>query len=106
MSRIVPEIIRTHNGIPSAELPPKIEGYLSRLNVTSTYWPGDAEIRERLRAEQVFRRVKKARLRMLLEAIGDSRRRGTNQPQLATAPRGRQPRARRLVHVDVRNPAR
>ena len=40
------------------------------------------EIREALRTEQVFRRFKKARLRMLLEAIEDAIRRGTNQPQV------------------------
>ena len=37
---------------------------------------------ETLRTEQVFRRFKKARLRMLLEAIEDEYRRGTNQPQV------------------------
>ena len=44
--------------------------------MTSTYWPGDSEIREALRTEQVFRRFKKARLRMLLETIEDVYRRG------------------------------
>jgi alkylated DNA nucleotide flippase Atl1 len=57
-----------------------IEQYLSRLNVTSTYWPGDEEVREGLRTEQVFRRFKKARARMFLEAVEDSYRTHTNQP--------------------------
>ena len=82
MGRIVADIIRVHEHTPSAELADSIEGYLSRLNVTSTYWPGDDEIREALRTEQVFRRFKKARMRMLLEAIEDAHRRGTNQPQV------------------------
>ena len=61
MGRIVADIIRAYERTPPAELADSIEGHLSRLNVTSTYWPGDDEIREALRTEQVFRRFKKAR---------------------------------------------
>jgi hypothetical protein len=82
MGRIVADIIRANERTPPTELARSIEAYLSRLNVTSTYWPGDAEIRDALRTEQVFRRFKKARTRMLLEAIEDAHRRGTNQPQV------------------------
>jgi alkylated DNA nucleotide flippase Atl1 len=82
MGRIVADIIRVHESTPPADLADRIEGYLSRLNVTSTYWPGDDEVREALRTEQAFRRFKKARLRMLLEAIEDAHHRGTNQPQV------------------------
>jgi alkylated DNA nucleotide flippase Atl1 len=82
MGRIVADVIRAHERTSPTELAGSIEAYLSRLNVTSTYWPGDVEIREALRTEQVFRRFKKARTRMLLEAIEDAFRRGTNQPQV------------------------
>jgi alkylated DNA nucleotide flippase Atl1 len=82
MGRIVADVIRAYENTPSADLAESIERHLSRLNVTSTYWPGDSEIREELRTEQVFRRFKKARLRMLLETIEDAYRRGTNQPQV------------------------
>ena len=82
MGRIVADMIRAHESTPWPELADGIEGHLSRLNVTSTYWPGDEELREALRTEQAFRRFKKARLRMLLEAIEDEYRRGTNQPQV------------------------
>ena len=82
MGRIVADMIRLYNHTPTADLVDSIELPLSRLNVTSTYWPGDHEIREALRTEQAFRRFKKARLRMLLEAIEDEYRRGTNQPQV------------------------
>lgn len=82
MGRIVAEIIRAHERTSPSELAGSIEAYLSRLNVASTYWPGDAEIREALRTEQVFRRFKKARIRMLLEAIEDAHRRDTNQSQV------------------------
>jgi len=82
MGRIVADVIRVHDRTPVDELAARVEAYLSRLNVTSTYWPGDAEIRKALRIEQVFRRFKKARTRMLLEAIEDRYRAGTNQPQV------------------------
>ncbi|CAN5649455.1 hypothetical protein BH20ACT17_BH20ACT17_16890 [soil metagenome] len=82
MGRIVADIIRAHERTSPAELATSIEGHLSRLNVTSTYWPGDDEIRKALQTEHVFRRFKKARLRMLLEAIENDYRRETNQPQV------------------------
>lgn len=82
MGRIVADVIRTYEHTPPADLVESIERHLSRLNVTSTYWPGDDEIRKSLRGEQVFRRFKKARLRMLLETIEDAYRRGTNQPRV------------------------
>jgi alkylated DNA nucleotide flippase Atl1 len=82
MGRVVADLIRVHEQTPAAELADSVAGYLSRLNVTSTYWPGDAEIREAMRKEPVFRRFKKARTRMLLEAIEDAYRAGTNQPQV------------------------
>lgn len=82
MGRIVADIIRAYERTPLADLADSVEGHLSRLNVASTYWPGDAEVREELRTQQVFRRIRKARLRMLLEAIEDAHRRGTNQPQV------------------------
>src|SRR4051812_9388264 len=44
MGRIVADIIRVHESTRPAELADSIEGYLSRLNVTSTYWPGDNEV--------------------------------------------------------------
>ena len=82
MGRIVADMIRAYERTAPSELVASIERHLSRLNVTSTYWPGDDEIRETLRTEQVFRRFKKPRLRMLLETIEDEYRRGTNQPQV------------------------
>jgi alkylated DNA nucleotide flippase Atl1 len=82
MGRIVADLIRVHDETTPADLPTAVEGYLTRLNVTSTYWPGDDEIRRELKTEQVFRRFKKARTRMILEAIEDAHRRKTNQPQV------------------------
>jgi alkylated DNA nucleotide flippase Atl1 len=82
LGRIVADIIHTQSGVPVAELPDRVRGYLSRLNVSSTYWPGDDEVRESLREEQAYRRFKRGRLRMLLEAVENRHRQRTNQPQV------------------------
>lgn len=82
MGRVVADLIRANERVMASELPASVEAYLSRLDVTSTYWPGDAEIRESLRTEQVYRRFRRGRLRMLLETIENDLRRATNQPQV------------------------
>lgn len=83
MGRIVAEIIRLYTGTPVAELRASVERHLTGLNVASTYWPGNDEIRSQLVHEQAYRRFTRARLRMLLEAIEDAHRRHTNQPQVS-----------------------
>lgn len=83
LGRIVADIIREYSHAASSELPGLVSAHLAGLNVSSTYWPGDEEIRRGLLTEQAFRRYKRGRLRMLLEAIEDDFRRGTNQPQVA-----------------------
>jgi len=82
LGRIVAEIIRANDDAPADELPDRVQSQLRRLNVTSTYWPGDTEIRETIRTERAYRRFKRARLRMLLEAIEDLYRHETDQPQV------------------------
>lgn len=82
LGRIVADIIHTHRDAPADEIPDRVRAHLSRLNVSSTYWPGDNEIRESLKSEQAYRRFKRGRLRMLLEAVEDHHRSTTNQPSL------------------------
>jgi alkylated DNA nucleotide flippase Atl1 len=79
---VVANLIRVHASTPPEDLAGSVARYLARLNVTSTYWPGDREVREALAVEQVFRRFKRPRTRMLLEAIENSYRRTTKQPQV------------------------
>lgn len=83
MGRVVADLIRSNERVPPDRLKESVEAYLSRLDVASTYWPGDDEIREALRTEAVFRRLKKGRLRMLLESVENEFRRNTNQPQVS-----------------------
>lgn len=82
LGRIVPEIIKAHSTAPAAELLPRVIRHLSSLNVSSTYWPGDDEIRTHLLSESAYRRYPRARLRMYLEAIENSYRGTTDQQQV------------------------
>ncbi|WP_420120272.1 GmrSD restriction endonuclease domain-containing protein [Nakamurella sp.] len=82
LGRVVADLIRTHRDAPAGELVDRITGQLARLNVSSTYWPGDDEIRAALMSDAAYRRFKAARLRTLLEAVENELRRGTNQPQV------------------------
>lgn len=83
LGRVVADIIRVHRDAPAAELPERIAGHLSRLNVSSTYWPGDDELRTELAKQPAYRRLKTGRLRMVLEAIEDEHRRETGQPPVS-----------------------
>lgn len=83
LGRIVAELIRAYRDVPAADLAYRVRTHLASLNVASTYWPGDDEVRRNLLTQQSYRAFKQARLRMLLEAIEDQQRRRTNQPQVA-----------------------
>jgi uncharacterized protein DUF262/uncharacterized protein DUF1524/RAMA domain-containing protein len=56
-----------------------IANYLDRETGINSYWPDDEEVRTELRTLAVYRRLSRARLRMILEAIEDDYRgwRGT-----------------------------
>ncbi|WP_205673392.1 GmrSD restriction endonuclease domain-containing protein [Amycolatopsis nivea] len=71
LGRVVADLIKTHRTTSQDELAAQVETYLSRLNVASTYWPGDAEIQRVLATEPVYRRFKRGRLRVFLEAAED-----------------------------------
>lgn len=85
LGRIVADIIKTHSGAPASELTERVTAHLARLNVTSTYWPGDDEVRTALATEPAYRRYPRARLRAFLEAIENAFRSETGQPQIERA---------------------
>lgn len=58
----------------------QVTAYLSALDVESTYWPGDDEVRRFLATEPVYRRFRRPRLRMFLEAAEDHLRGYTSKP--------------------------
>lgn len=82
LGRIVADIIQANGNTPADELPDRVIGHLARLNVASTYWPGDEEVRQALRTEPAYRRFPRARLRSYLEAIENEYRAETRQPQV------------------------
>ena len=85
LGRIVAEIIKTYRGTPVEELADRVVAHLARLNSTSTYWPGDDEVRSALSSESAYRRFPRARLRSYLEAIENLYRAETRQPQVERA---------------------
>ena len=82
LGRIVADVISSNSAVPAAELVERITGHLARLNVTSTYWPGDEELRITLATEAAYSRFPRGRLRMFLEAVEDHYRAETRQPQI------------------------
>lgn len=82
LGRIVADVIAANSGVPAGEVAERVIRHLARLNVTSTYWPGDEELRATLRTESVYSRYPRGRLRMFLEAIEDYYRDETHQPQV------------------------
>lgn len=82
LGRIVADLIAANTTTPSVELVERVAGHLARLNVTSTYWPGDEEIRRTLIAEAAYPRFPRGRLRMFLEAVENHYRAETGQPQI------------------------
>lgn len=82
MGRTVEAIIKAHDDVAAPELADGVIAHLSRLNVTSTYWPGDHELRRNLEETGAFNAYLRARLRIVLEAVEDSYRRNTKESQL------------------------
>ncbi len=82
LGRIVADLISTISSAPTDELVERVSAHLTRLNVTSTYWPGDEELRRALTTELAYRRFPRGRLRMFLEALEDHLRAETGQPQI------------------------
>ena len=82
LGRIVADIIKVHTGHSNNELADQVVAHLARLNVVSTYWPGDDEVRMFITSEAVYRKWRRSRLRMILEAIEDHYRAETKQSQL------------------------
>jgi len=68
-----------------------LEGFFSDQTADSAYWPDDAEITRELENLQVYRRLRRPRLRFILEALED-RRRGFDVPGSGSKAEQRCPR--------------
>lgn len=82
LGRIVADVIAAYSTAPRSDLAERVIGHLARLNVTTTYWPGDEELRRALAIEAAYSRFPRGRLRMILEAAEDHFRAETGQPQI------------------------
>lgn len=82
LGRVVADLIRVYGATPADDLVERVGQHLSRLNVSSTYWPNDSEVRESLATESAYKRFRRGRLRSILEAVENSYRDETNAPQV------------------------
>lgn len=82
LGRIVADVIAANLSADASDLAERVINQLARLNVTSTYWPGDDELRRTLTTEAAYSRFPRGRLRMFLEATEDHYRAETGQPQI------------------------
>ncbi len=84
LGRVLADIIRSHRDAKTDDLVDRVRSNLTRFNAPSTYWPGNEELRNHLRTEQAYRRYRRPRLRVYLEAIEDHLRGAHKYP---TTPR-------------------
>lgn len=74
MGRAVSGLMSSLEGAPVTEVGARTEAYLSRLSTASTYWPGDDELSDGLKAMPAYKAYRRSRLRMVLEAVEDDLR--------------------------------
>ncbi|MHB0789649.1 GmrSD restriction endonuclease domain-containing protein [Bradyrhizobium sp. 5.13L] len=73
-NQIVAEIIRQLRGWDRATAGDKVEAFLAGQTAESLYWPDDAELEQEITGLQAYRRLRRGRLRMVLEALEDQLR--------------------------------
>lgn len=91
LGRVVADLITSHSHVDPDQVGDRITAYLARQDSASTYWPGDDEVRQGLQGLAAYRRFKRGRLRMVLEAAEDHARSFTRpgpSPTGARVPRG------------------
>lgn len=71
---IVAELVGKLRGEDRAHAGEVVEEFFAHQASDSSYWPDDDEVRQELTGLQVYRRIRRARLRMLLETLEDCRR--------------------------------
>jgi hypothetical protein len=73
-NQIMADVVRLVRSDSSGKPGTKIQNYFATQKSESSYWPDDKEIRKELREFPIYRKLSRARLRMVLEAIEDLRR--------------------------------
>lgn len=73
-SKVVADMIRTLRAAERGRAGDVLLRFLSDQTAEGLYWPDDDEVRSELRELPAYRRLSRARLRLVLEAIEDHRR--------------------------------
>jgi hypothetical protein len=95
-NNFIVEVIRSLRGADRQQVGDLIENYLKQQSVDASYWPDDDEIRRELDGMMVYRRFRRQRLRMLLEAVEDHLRGWTSN----AAPKGAERVRRGSLHIE------
>ncbi|MFI6827535.1 DUF262 domain-containing protein [Kribbella sp. NPDC050241] len=70
----VAQMLDELNAHPRTDCVDVVTRFLRELDAPGTYWPGDEELRRALEIMPVYKRMRRGRLRMILEAIEDHTR--------------------------------
>lgn len=71
LGRVASEMISYARGAADDEVVGRVEQYLTGLVSSSTYWPGDDEVRTSLRTMHFYRRFSQPMQRLFLQAVED-----------------------------------
>lgn len=89
-NRILLELLRRLRAEPRDATGDVVQEFLAAQRPVTSYWPGDTEVTRALCDEAIYRKVSKSRLRLVLEAVEDHRRRiGTTSAYQSEQPMSR-----------------
>ena len=70
-NKIMPEVVSVIRNAPADQVGETLKEYFSSQHSEVAYWPDDDEVRRELEEMPVYRKLSRARVRMLLESIED-----------------------------------
>ncbi|MBV0895977.1 DUF262 domain-containing protein [Microbacterium sp. NC79] len=85
-NRFIIDLLKKLRSLPATEQPAAVADYLASSRLVPGYWPGDTEVRESLVGAKAYLKYRRNRLRMVLEALEDSKRGYPDGKQFAMEP--------------------
>ncbi|PZF66712.1 hypothetical protein DEJ33_08415 [Curtobacterium sp. MCPF17_047] len=73
-NRFLLDLLAHLSAQPGDDVADAAEAFLAKQATSTAYWPDDAEVARELRSVQAYKRFRRARLRMVLEAVEDNLR--------------------------------
>ncbi|MHB1327678.1 MAG: GmrSD restriction endonuclease domain-containing protein [Gemmatimonadales bacterium] len=70
-TKIMAEVVSVIRDAPATNVAPALEAFFSSQRSEGAYWPDDDEVRSELEVLQVYRKLSRARVRMVLESVED-----------------------------------